>query len=117
LPTTGKLRGSHVHPGSLEKATKAQRGVTVSALGRGGRSTPRPGRSTPGKDPVPIVKEAGWAPGSVPAGIRFPDRPALSESNYISTKFSVPVLIKHHAMKAYNRTGGISHAFFASALE
>jgi hypothetical protein len=26
-------------------------------------STPRPGRFTPGKDQVPIVQEAGWAPG------------------------------------------------------
>ena len=37
-----------------------------------------------GKDPVPIVQEAGWAPGPVwtgaenlaPTGIRSPDRPA-----------------------------------------
>jgi hypothetical protein len=32
---------------------------------RGGWSAPRPGRFTPGKDPVPIVQEAGWAPRSV----------------------------------------------------
>jgi hypothetical protein len=32
---------------------------------RGGWSAPRPGRFTPGKDPVPIVQEAGWAPGPV----------------------------------------------------
>jgi hypothetical protein len=46
-------------------------------------TTPRP-LSTPGKDPVPIVQEARWAPGSVwtcvknlaPTGIRPPDRPA-----------------------------------------
>ena len=39
---------------------------------------PRPGRFTPGKDPAPILHEAGWAPGPVwtgvqnlaPAGIR-----------------------------------------------
>jgi hypothetical protein len=50
---------------------------------------PRP-LSTPGKDPVPIVQEAGWAPGPVwrsaenlaPTGIRSPDRPARSESLY-----------------------------------
>jgi hypothetical protein len=43
---------------------------------------------TPGKDPVPIVHEAGCAPGPVwtgaenlaPTGIRSPDRPALSQS-------------------------------------
>ena len=42
------------------------------------------------KRPVPIVEEAGWAPGSVwtgaenvaPIGIRSPDRPALNESLY-----------------------------------
>ena len=28
-------------------------------------SAPRPGRFTPGKDPVPIVQEAVWAPGPV----------------------------------------------------
>ena len=44
---------------------------------------------TPGKDPVPIVQEAGWAPGpfrtggkSRPTGIRSPDRPARSQSLY-----------------------------------
>ena len=45
---------------------------------------------TPGKDPVPIVQEAGWAPGPVwkgaenlaYTGIRSPDRPARSQSLY-----------------------------------
>ena len=42
---------------------------------------------TPGKDPVPIVQEAGWAPGLVwtggksrSTGIQSPDRPACSQS-------------------------------------
>jgi len=51
-------------------------------------ATPRP--LYPRKDPVPIVQEAGWAPGLVwtdaenlsRTGIRFPDRPARSESLY-----------------------------------
>ena len=51
--------------------------------------TPRP-HLTPGKDPVPIVQEAGWASGPVwtgaenlaPAGIRSPDRPARRQSLY-----------------------------------
>ena len=30
-----------------------------------GGSSPHPGRFTPGEDPVPIVQEAGWAPGMV----------------------------------------------------
>ena len=45
---------------------------------------------TPRKDPVPIVQEAGWAPGPVwtgaenlaPTGIQSPDRPARSQSLY-----------------------------------
>ena len=44
----------------------------------------------PGKDPVPILQEAGWASGPgwtgaenlAPTGIRSPDRPAHSKSLY-----------------------------------
>ena len=44
----------------------------------------------PGKEPVPIVQEAEWAPGPVwtgtenlaPTGIRSPDRPSRSQSLY-----------------------------------
>jgi len=51
--------------------------------------TPRP-LFTPGKEPVPIVQEAGWAPGPVwtgaenlaSTGIRSPDSPARSQSLY-----------------------------------
>jgi hypothetical protein len=57
--------------------------------------TPRP-YFTPGKDPVPVVQEAGWAPGPVwtgaenlaPFGVRSPDRPARSQSRgyiYLTT--------------------------------
>jgi hypothetical protein len=50
---------------------------------------PRP-LSNPVKDPVPIVQEAEWAPGSVwtgaenlaPTGIRSPDRSLRSQSLY-----------------------------------
>jgi hypothetical protein len=56
---------------------------------RGEWSAARPGRFTPGEDPVPIVQEAGWTPGpdwtggkSRPTGIRSPDRPARSQSPY-----------------------------------
>jgi len=43
-----------------------------------------PAAFTPGKEPVPIVQEAEWAPGPVwtgvenlaPTGVRSPDRPA-----------------------------------------
>ena len=38
----------------------------LDANGGGGCwSTPRPGRFPPGKGPVPIVQEAGWAPGPI----------------------------------------------------
>ena len=56
-------------------------------MGRGW-STLRPGRFTPGNDPVPIVQEAKWAPGPVwtdagnlaSTGIRSTNRPARSDS-------------------------------------
>jgi hypothetical protein len=38
---------------------------STSALEEGGWSAPRPGRFTSGKDPVPIVQEAGRAPWTV----------------------------------------------------
>ena len=51
-------------------------------------STPRP-HFTPGKDAVPIVQEAGWAPGPVWTGGKsrphrnsIPDRPTRSQSLY-----------------------------------
>ena len=48
----------------------------------------RAGRFNPGKDQIPIVQEAGWAPGSActsvenlaPTGFRSPDPPARCES-------------------------------------
>jgi hypothetical protein len=52
---------------------------------------PCPGRFTPRqRDPVPIVQEAGWAPGPVwtsaehftPTGIRLPNRPEPVASRY-----------------------------------
>jgi len=49
---------------TLKQATKAQRG-----LDGGGCSTPSPGYFTPReRDPVPLVQEAGWAPGPVWTG-------------------------------------------------
>ena len=63
----------------------------TTALEGGEGSASRPGHSLPaGKDPVPFVQEAGWAPGPVwtgaenlaPTGIRCPNRPAHSHSLY-----------------------------------
>jgi hypothetical protein len=68
---------------------------------RGGWSASRPGRFTPGKDPVPIVQEAWWASGPVwtcaknlaSTGIRSPDRPARSQALY---RLSYPAHIKYY---------------------
>ena len=65
-------------------------------------SASRPGRSLPRKNPVPIVQEAGWAPGPVwtgaenlaPTGIRSPDRPYLSQSLYRLSYLDVSALIE-----------------------
>ena len=62
----------------------------TAALEGGEWSAARPGRTyTPGKDPVPIVQEAGWAPGPVWTGVKsrphrdpIPDRPARNQSLY-----------------------------------
>jgi hypothetical protein len=76
-------------------AHRGSRGIALlfhdhgTRRGRGVSVTPRP-LFTPGKDPVPIVQEAGWAPGPVwtgaenlpPTGIRSPDRPTRSQSLY-----------------------------------
>jgi len=65
--------------------------------------TPRP-LFTPGKNPVPIVQEAGWDSGPVwtgaknlaPTGVRSPDRPARSHSLY---RLRYPA---HHCMFSWN---------------
>ena len=74
-------------------AYRGSRGIDLLFLDHGTRRgwgvsvTPRP-LFTPGKDPVPIVQEAGWAPGPVwrgaenlaPTGSWSPYRPAHSRS-------------------------------------
>jgi len=76
-------------------ARRGSRGIALLFLDHGTRrgwgvSVTRQPLFTPRKDPVPIVQEAGWAPGPVwtgaesltPTGIRYPDRPARSQSLY-----------------------------------
>jgi hypothetical protein len=55
---------------AVEQATKAQRGGGGIARW-GGWSPPCPGCFTLGKYPVPIVWEAGWAPGPVWKGAEY----------------------------------------------
>ena len=79
----------------VSKAHRGSRGIALPFHDHGTRRvwgvsvTPRP-LFTPGKDPVPIVHEAGWAPDPVwtgaenlaPTRIRSPGRPARSQSLY-----------------------------------
>ena len=66
----GKVK---VLPVQATKAIRVGRGITLPFLRpwhwRGGWGlTPRPGRFTPRKKPVPIVQEVGWAAGPVWTG-------------------------------------------------
>ena len=78
----------------------------TAALEGGEWSAARPGRNLPpGKDPVPNVQEAGWAPGPVWTGGKsrphrdsIPDRPARS-SVAIATELPGPqIRIGHKVM-------------------
>ena len=86
-----KVKWSHYMP---DVAQRVGRDIAVLFHDRGTRrgwvvsSTPRP-HFTSGKDPVPILQEAGWAPGPVWMGGKsrphrdsIPDRPARSQSLY-----------------------------------
>jgi hypothetical protein len=81
----------------------------TSALDGGGWSTPRPGRYTPGKDPVPSVQEAGWTPGPVwtgaenlaPTGIRSPDCPARSTLKVVPLKLLASLMLLVHTVGNY----------------
>ena len=86
-----KVKFSRYRPGVAQRVV---RGIALLFHDRGTRrgwvvsSTPRP-HFAPGKDPVPIVQEAGWASGPVWTGGKFrphrdsiPDRPARSQWLY-----------------------------------
>jgi hypothetical protein len=57
----------------------------TSALEGDGWSAPRPGRFIPGKDPVPIVQEAGWATGPVWTCAKNPIYTVLFDSIQITS--------------------------------
>jgi hypothetical protein len=103
-----KVKCTLVQALRLCKGRTAHRGSRGIALpfhdhftrrGWGVSVTPRP-LFTPGKDPVPFVQEAGWAPGPVwtgaenlvPTGIRSLDRPARSQSLY-TLSYPAPYLL------------------------
>jgi len=86
-----KVKWSRYRPGV---AQRVGRGIALLFHDRGTRrgweisSTPRP-YFTPGKEPVPILQEAGWVPGPVWTGGKsrshrdlIPNRPARSHSLY-----------------------------------
>jgi len=82
-------------------------------------STPRP-HFTPGKDPVPIVQEVGWASGPVWTGGKtrlhrdsIPDRPARSQSLY---RLSYPAHTHTHT-HTHTQTHTHTHAHKASYLQ
>jgi len=96
-----KVKWSRYRPGV---AQRLGRGITLLFHDRCTRrewvvsSTPRP-HFTSGKDPVPTLQEAGWAPGSVWTGGKsrphrdsITDRPARSQSLY---RLSYPVHLQH----------------------
>jgi hypothetical protein len=78
-------------------------------------STPSPGRFTPGKVPVPIVQEDGWASqpagtdgkNLAPTGIRSTDRPARSKwLHRLSYPGSGPTLVS-----GFNRNWNVANSF------
>ena len=91
-------------------AHRGSRGIALPFHDHGTRRgwgvsiTPRP-LFTPRKDPVPMVQEAGWAPGPVwigaenlaPTGIRSPDRPACSQSLYWLSYLALVSKVPHYS--------------------
>jgi hypothetical protein len=94
---------------------RGSRGIALLFLHHGTRRgwgvnvTPRP-LFTPGKDPVPFVQKAGWAPGPVwtgaehhaSTGIRFPDHPARSQfyTDWATRPTHVSILSHINPLKA-----------------
>ena len=96
-------------------AQRVGRGIALLFHDRGTRRgwvvscTPRP-HFTPGKDPVPIVQGAGWAPETVWTGGKsrphrdsIPDRPARSSVS-IPTELSGPQLLHIIVWNALDKT-------------
>ena len=122
MVTKGKtVKWSRYRPGV---AQRVGRGIALLFHDRDTRrgwvvsSTPRP-HFTHGKDPVPIVQEAGWAPGpfwtggkSRPHRDSIPDRPARSQSLYrLSYRAhknmvtTINILRVAHEMRAERKVG------------
>jgi hypothetical protein len=65
----GKGKGHSITGHKRAQRLRMSRAIPLLILNLGARcggwSAPRLGHFTPGKDPVPIVQEAGWDPGLV----------------------------------------------------
>jgi hypothetical protein len=72
----------------------------IPALDGGGWSTPRPGRFIPWNYPVPIVQEAGWAPGPVWTGA---ENLAPTGIFYIRVRKPQPVATYQGTFPIYNK--------------
>jgi hypothetical protein len=96
-------------------AHRGSKGIDLPFLDHGTRRgwgvsvTHRP-LFTPGKDPLPIVQEAGWTPGPVSTGaknlahtgIRSPDRPARNQLLY---RLSYPSHFVRCVTQNFTQTG------------
>ena len=124
-----------------DRAThRGSRGIALPFLdhdtrrGWGVSVTPRP-FFTPGKDPVPIVQEAGWTPGPVwtgaenlaPIGIWSPYRPARSQSLYRLrypahlrkdiTYFHIFLLLRHRSETSQHPLQNLRYSLTLSVFE
>ena len=73
-----------------------------TALEEGEGSGSRPGRFLPpGKDPVPIVQEAGWVPGPVWTGAENLDRQTVQPVASRYTNYATRPTIGTHYLAKY----------------
>jgi len=112
--THKKVNWSRYRPGVVQKVGRE---IALIFHDHGARrvwvvsSTPWP-RFTSGKDPVPILQEAGWAPGPVWTSVKsrphrdsIPDLPARSQSVYrLSYWAHTHILIYLYFIYIYSRT-------------
>jgi hypothetical protein len=85
-----KVNQWHTYAGRARKQIHGSIPFETSAPEEGGWWAQHPGRFTPGKDPLPTAREAGWGSGPVwtgtekllPSGIRSKDRPSCNASLY-----------------------------------
>ena len=130
--TLKKVKWSRYRPGV---AQRVGRGIALLFHDRGTRrwwvvsSTPW-SHLTPGKDPVPILQEAGWAPGPVWTGGKsrphwdsIPNRPALCQSLYrlsypahIRIYYIIYIYIFFHGVTAPNGLGSHHYRGFKITL-